>query len=291
MKSQKQLLGMVDELNKLETEYRKYDYETKRPASSDELRQFLLHGFKIGWKAFELRSAIELDIAKEGISNIRTDDESLRRTLVKIKGGGKFYSISDYENLCKVINTHIEDESEKLSTTTDQFLEEQFDELHPEFLGLFDPVDYYARAGRIGAIVHTQDVPRDLGTYFTEIRDAYALGLLLSSVALCRALLEMCLYDRLSYVGVIKKTNQSNVVIFADREKRIRDIYTASLLKKAKAAGLLDITEYELGHKVNDKANDILHPKDRTLNLEDTEVVKIIEDAVKVVEGLYQEKC
>lgn len=277
-----EIIDKLKKFNDLEIVFRKFTYESKTPVGSEEQSAFISEIIRMGYDAFNMKNDIALYIAQYDISTLSVNDESIRRLLVKLKNNGKFYSLSAYESLMPLLS------EAECPVSPVEYLRYKVDELRDDFDSWFDIVHYYHRKCNIGAIIHSCQLPPFLDDYFNEMRNAYGFGLWMSTLSLCGAMLEMCLYDVLLSKGFIEKTNNPKIVLFEQRDKQIKDIYTSLLLSLAERKGIITEEERKLGLNVNWEANQILHIKDKEISLDESKVLQLVHDTTKIIERLYK---
>jgi hypothetical protein len=175
------------------------------------------------------------------------------------------------------------DFDDQLPLSAEDFIALNSDQYFEDFISWFDITGYYHSLMIIGPIISSSKVPSHIMNYFCELRKAYAFGQYRASVALCRTLLEMGLYEKLKRKGVFKKNNSSSTLSLDFREDNL-----FTLIRKAKEKDILSSSNFEVAHKVRKFSNFILHPKDSLNNLQDIETRRIILDTVRFVEELYR---
>ena len=158
---------------------------------------------------------------------------------------------------------------EKSNALELNFFTSNFHELFDEFHSWFSVPDYYCRKLRIGPIVTSKSVPSRLSEYFSEIREAYSFGLDKSCASLCRALLEICLLEKVSAIRKLKKKE-----LLLSETTRLACIYH-----------LIDDDLKDRANEVRLKANSILH---RNQKSDEISVFEIVKNTVRIVEHLYE---
>jgi len=279
---EKAILSSARKLELLEREYLKYSYECKKPENEEELENFLKNSIQLAQEAYTIKNEIKFELSK--ITDLAVYDPKVLRTIDKIRNNEKFYSISFYENIAELLNKNIENLNEQLSISTREFLLfEKNDELFSDFHTWFDVYSYYSYKMEIGAIISSAIVPKKISPYFNEIREAYAFGQLRASLALCRALLEMVLYDKLDRIGAFKNKPKQPRDISPEKEGNLY-----RYIIDAKARKLISSNDATTAHKVRDFCNQILHLKKNNIAPGSSETYRIIVDTVSVIESVYR---
>jgi hypothetical protein len=207
--------------------------------------------------------------------NVQVFNDSVKETLNKIRNNEQFYCISFYEEYSQ----RVEEKSGKslsFAINFEQFLDAKYDEWYDDFYQRFHPIRYYKEIMTIGPVISSSKIPSDARSYFDEIRECYALELNASAVALCRAVMEMCLTDKLLKKRYYK---HPNVVPFN----------LPVLINDAKKAGLLDGQTKQMANQIKQSAKKILHPKnvDHKSVFTKMNTFEIITNTIKVIERLY----
>ena len=273
------IIESARKLDHLEKEYLRLMYESPTPTDKDELWDYTNELWTVGSKAFDTRNSIVADYPD--ITNLQVYDASVRATLDKIRGNEIFYSINFYEAWSKELEERSGKEFD-FAINYRQFLEAKYDDWYDDFYQGFHLTTYYKAIIEIGPIISSTHIPPEAQSYFNEIREAYALELKYSAIALCRSVMEMCLFDKLQKKGFFK---QSKVIqIDAEREDKLYH-----LIRMAKNERLLDDATRDIADEIRKDANQVLHPKKKkdvrsTIKLNS---LKIILDTVKVIEKLY----
>lgn len=281
MEIDKQIIENARKLEELEAKYIKLMYETKRPETEDEFYDYTFKMFEIGKKAFDIRNEIVEKYPYK--TNLQIHDENVKTTLDKIRHNGNYYSISFFKNYIEVLENKT-GKSLNYSTTLDDFLRhEKYDELFDDFFSGFNIATYYFEIMRIGPIVSSSHIPEMARQYFDEIRHAYAFELFSACIALCRAMLEMCLFDKLRKKGYFKESKIVEI-------NMVKEDKLHKLIGQAKREHLLNSETQQLAHKVRFAANKIIHPRNKETNSEfhRRNAFDYIQDTVKVIEYLYK---
>ena len=124
-------------------------------------------------------------------------------------------------------------------------------------------------------------LPETIKTYFEEIKEAYAFGHGRSCIALCRALLEIALFDKLKEKGYFRDTgNKVSKIDLAEEDNLFKYI------NLAKQVGILPHKFAEISHQIKISANKILHLKGGKINFDQKDTIKIIFKTIEVIEYL-----
>jgi len=275
------ILNKVRELDSLEREYLKYSYECKRPENSKELETFLSKTLSLAQKAFILKNEIKMEFTK--ITDLAVYDPNALKVIDKIKNDEKFYSISFYENIAEMANKNIDNWNDKLDLSErDYLLSEKYDELFDEFHTWFDVCGYYNAKMSIGAIISSAIVPKKIKPYFDELRETYAFEQLRASIALCRALLEMVLFEKLSRLKAF--TNRPQLTNISPEKEGNLYLY----IRMAKNKKILNEAETDSAHDIRKFCNKILHMTKDEIQPNHSETFRIIIDTISLIESIYR---
>jgi len=229
----------------------KYSYECKKPENSEEVNDFLNKALGFSIEAFTTKNDIKMELSK--ITNLAVYDPNVLKTIDKIKNNEKFYSISFYENIAEMLNENIDNWNDKLDLSTREYLfSEKYDELFDEFHTWFDVCNYYNAKINIGAIISSAIVPKKILPYFNEIRETYAFEQLRASIALCRALLEMVLFEKLDRLKAFRNQSPQPTNISPEKEGNL-NIY----IRMAKNKKIINGSEADNAHKIRKFCNQI----------------------------------
>ena len=279
--SEKLVLQRVRRLNELEKEFLKFTYETSKPVSDDEAITFISKAFHIAYEAFTTKDEIFDEI--RDLSELRIHDRNALMLLDRLRKGDPFYSISFYESTAKSINIDKANGAEEVPISIEDFLMQKFDDLLSDFHSWFDLIGYYVDKTIIGPIISSSKVPDHLLAYFNELKETYAFGQYRSSLALCRVLLEMALYDKLKARGEFNGKNSKITQIDVAKEDNLN-----RYINIAKWKHLISSANHETAHKVRITANSVLHAKDKETKLNAKEVLRAIFDTIRIIENLYR---
>lgn len=287
--SEQRITEKVRKLDQLEKEFLRFTYESKKPENETELKEFFYEQINIAGKADEIRKEILSDPAyyEKTILQVPKDVERTLREIRKQKQD-RFYTIKFLSGLAKQIEQTTEDVEEIDKRSFKNYLSALDEErwFLSDFTNEYDFIDYYYSKMKIGPIIASFHIPDYIQDYFNEIRETYALGLYRSSVALCRALLEMSLFDKLSRKGVFRDRNSKVTNMDMVKEDTlIRFIYLG------KRERILNNEKKDLAHGIRKSANNILHLKGKNkkedLPLSEKDTFEIVINTIKVIEYLY----
>ncbi len=278
-------LEKARELDKLEKEYLKYEYETQIPNDKEGIHEHLREIYNISREAFDIRN--EILVEYHHFANLQINDNRAKLILKKVKEKNSFYSVTFFENFIENLNELAREKGLTLnqSSFSDYLEYEIIDELRDSFHSYYDFLSYFKSKISIGPIISSSRVPDIAQRYFTEIRESYALDLYLPCVALCRALFEMCLFDKLLKKRLVEIKNTKVRDIFG------RDNYTLSqLIAIAKNKQVLNSEMEKISRDIKEGADKILHVKEINKDAKGfhKNTYDIICDTIKVIEYLYK---
>jgi len=282
-KYEKDILEKARKLDRLEREYLKLMYEKGTPEDKQEILDYFDSLFNLGWEAFEIKNEILSEYPH--ITNIQIHDTVVKKVLDRIRANDTFLSISFYTNISDEINKKRKKEDPKYSTTIFDFFSDQTDELFEEFHSRHHFMSYFEDIMTIGPVISASKIPSEARYYFDEIREAYALKLYASCIALCRAMIEMCLFDKLEKRGLFR--DDKFKIVSIDTAKQDKLFYFIGMARRKK---ILNREMEKLAHETRMSANKILHPKKKGEKQapKRKEVLNIIFDAIKVIEHIYR---
>jgi hypothetical protein len=287
----------------LERDFLKCWYGTGRPSTKEELLDLFKEAVHIAEKAFLTKQEILHYFLKT--SEIIVSDAEVQKTLEKIKRDEAFYSIAFYADVAKVLK---EDATAKAAPAYDDdvisnLIDRKWDELFEDFHSWFSISDYYSAQMTIGPVISSFEVPSHLMVYFNEIRETFAFGQYRAATALCRALLEKCLYEKLNDVGAFSSETEGTVTPFPGNalsdvskqtvipminpgEEKLPGLST--YIRKAKTHNLLSKSDANTAYRINRDANDILHVRETPPTPTETKTLDIIRDTLSILQSLYR---
>jgi len=275
------ILENARKLYQLESEFLKFTYEARKPLTEEESLAFIQEAARIAEEAFQAREKIFENFLE--LKELRIQDKHVLDKLDQIRKGDKLHSISYYESVAKWVNAINKKASEKIDASPYSFLDWKFDDLFEDFNSWFSVFGYYRDKCRIGPIISSFKVPDYILIYCDELKESFAFRQYRSTVVLCRALLEMVLYDRLKRKGVFKNKDPKVISIDVGKEDNLN-----RYINMAKWEKLLNTDYGDIAHGIRKAANDILHPKDAQRELTRRETEEILFNTMKVVETLYR---
>jgi hypothetical protein len=213
---------------------------------------------------------IELSKVRDGIFKIDKNNHYIK-TLINIRDCKTYKSVEYFHNAYRLINKN----NPNILQRTYDWTSLGRHELRDEFNDLFDPLSYFENKLKIRPLLNSKYIPKKLESYFKEIIDTYSLDLDYAYIALCRAVLEMCISDKLKSLP-ITETLRDDLIKNDCLQKRI------NLAKKYK---ILNPDMKSLAHQIRKDANKALHitAKSNSSNMDS----KIAGNIVTLVEYLY----
>lgn len=281
------LIQQAKKFGQLERECSELTYESAIPQSLTEMHEYLLELMTLCHTGFNLWNEIKIGLGEN--TTVQTSDLKVREILQQIRDDGDFFLIRRYRSLADSLNTHIEDINERYLTSTEDFIRSKWDdplEDHDSLLDAWDVWrDHKYRKVQVGCIVVTHHPDKAIDGYYSEIRDAYAFGLRKACIVLCRALIELVLYDILDRRGKLGKPGA--VDYKTGREQRF---YLGYLINQAVNCRVLSPEGKARAFRVKKAAEQVIHLRDRgkqdEIELDDVLVFQVIRDTVGVVEAL-----
>jgi hypothetical protein len=281
--SEEFILKRVRALNRLEKDFIKFTYESKKPEDDAELEAWFRKAVAMSAKAFDLKNEILTEL--HDTASLSIYDSEVLRTLDIIRRNEKMYSISFYENFAKFVNEKFENWQDKLDLTLTDYLCSSGKDLSEEFHSSFDLYGYYEAKAKVGPIISSLQVPPAILSYFEEIKNVFAFGQYRSCIALCRALLEMSLWDRLSRKKVFTDTDSKVTSIDVAKEDNLY-----KYINLAKYNNILDGSGVNTANNIRKTSNGILHIRSRVVKIDEKDALKIIFSTVQIVEELYRDQ-
>ena len=284
MKSNEEaILEGVRELNRLEKDFIRFTYESKKPEDDVQLEAWFREAVAISAKAFDLKNEILSEF--HDTTSLSIHDNEVLRTLDTIRSGRKMYSISFYENFARFVNEKFENLQDKLDVTLTDYLCSSKGSLFDEFHSFFDIYGYYEAKCKIGPIISSLHVPGGILSYFEEIKEVFAFGQYRSCIALCRALLEMSLWDRLSRKKVFKDSDSNVTSIDVAKEDNLY-----KYINLAKYHNILDAGGVKIANEIRKISNGILHIRSRDIKVTERDAFKVIFSTIQIIEDLYRDQ-
>lgn len=284
MSSELKLAEAARKFETLESDFLKYTYETKKPLTDESRLQFLKEALHIAEKAYQTKQEILESFGQ--MSKIMVSDPSVQQLLEKIRRDERFYSISFYEAMVEVLKASA-DNAGHLPYTIDiisDLIEKKWDNFFEDFHSWFDLNGYFYAQMKIGPIISSFKVPEHLLVYFREIRETFAFEQYRAAIALCRALLEMCLYRKLSAKRAFINRGAGSVVPI----QNAKEDSLFRFINIAEKCRLLSESEAKTAHGIRDRANKILHVKESLTMPSETTTLNIIWDTMSILQRLYR---
>jgi len=282
-KTELYFLKKARELKSVEQEFIKYTYETKTPEDPKTGENFFRQIVKLAFRASDLRNEIRGEM--HDVSDVQIIDPDARRTIEKVKAGERFESIAFAESVAVSLNKNIDDPLKHIETGLDFYFSNQYEELEEDFFSWFYLPGYYYNRALCGSIITPSKLPPNIIEYFDEIKEAYAFGLEKACISLCRALLEIALYEKLKSKGAFKKgmeSKASNVIDISKEDTLMR------LIVIAKQKNIISNNYKEVAHEIRKRGNNVLHLKDTNEYSVKGLALKTITDTVVFIEHLYR---
>lgn len=277
----REVIEKATELARLDRECKEFSYEAPKPQSDEEFVGFLSQLIAICARAFELKNEVRLLLSE--LSNLNIHDPEIEKIVRDIRDDKKLYSITQYERLAYIFNKETDDFHEKWEIDAGDFILSRPDALG-DFHGMVDYVSYLTGVMRVGTLVSRRKISKAGLASFREIRESFAFGLYLSSIALCRALLETAFFETLKRKGYVSPEQSKVVKIDIATESRL-----FRLIKDAFKMRLIDYDTKEDAFFVKDRSNTmVLHAKDEEHAITEDLAFEVIKKTVHVVEQLYE---
>jgi len=212
----------------LERGFLKCWYGSRRPSTKEELIDLFKESLHIAEQAFLVKQEITESFL--GVSEVRISDPEVQSTLEKIRRDEPFYSISFYGDVVKLLKEM--DATNKAAPSYDddigELIDTKWDKLFGDFHSWFSISNYYYAIMKIGPIISSFEVPSHLTGYFHEIRETFAFKQYRAATALCKALLEKSLYEKLKTRRPFSNPNTGTVPSIAKTDFRNRNTGTVT---------------------------------------------------------------
>lgn len=277
------ILKKVRELNSLERDFIRFTYESKKPEDDSQLEAWFREAVAISAKAFDVKNEILTEFHDTTVLSIH--DNEVLKTLDIIRRNKKMYSIAFYENFAAFVNEKFENWQDKLDLTLTDYLGSSKGNLFDEFHSFFDIYGYYEAKCKIGPIISSLQVPEGIIAYFEEIKEVFAFGQFRSCIALCRALLEMSLWDRLNRKKVFTDSDSNVTSIDVAKEDNLY-----KYINLAKYNKILDGSGFKKANSIRKTSNSILHIRKGELKVDAKDAFRVIFNTVQIVEDLYRDQ-
>lgn len=224
----------------------------------------------------ELANEISLYCSEQ--NHIIICDDKVKKILKKIQCED-FESIQFLKTCNEILSS--KDESIVIYESLDDAIDNSFDDYDyiGEFISIYHPRNYKRNLTYIGSIITSKNFPPEVNRYFNEIKELFALGFELSCVALCRSLIELCLYDKLKSKGYFKEKKIISIDVAKD-DKLHR------LINDAKFEGIINTTVKDKANIIRLEANEVLHPRPNKKS--DFNCDQLIHATMYIIEFLYK---
>lgn len=273
----------IRKFGQLDRKFLKYMYEFQKPHNKQELDIFFKQAVELALESYEKFREIEVHFYD--FSNLIVHDPTIIKILDQIRDKEKFYSVSFCEEIVK-LNRKRDNKFEELdiTITLHDYLSLQFDDIFDEFNTWFSVIDYYYSKIKIGPIISSNHIPPNIIVYFNELRETFAFYQYRASIIMCRAILEMALFDSLLRKKIITKNVPKVTPIDISREDKLH-----SFIRIARKNNILDKRHADIAHKIRQTANNTLHLKDHhPVQVTENETLEVILNTVAVVEKIYR---
>jgi hypothetical protein len=150
--TERRILENARKLERLEKEFLKFTYETKKPKNQKELLTFFEEAVRTATESFTAKNEIIEDF--KDLSELRIQDRQARRTLDSLRRGDKFYSFAFYENIGETVNATAACQTDEIATSIHDILSDKFDNLFSDFHSWFGVTEYYGSAGLLLLLQH-----------------------------------------------------------------------------------------------------------------------------------------
>jgi hypothetical protein len=243
--------------------------------------------YKLKQEFEELRDEIK-EILGDSLP-IHHRDPYVRKILKKVTEGDYFYVDKEERNFLNLLKNASPERLEniyrllgidkgQISESNHHELFLKFDEEIHSSLRITS-ADYFERKNNFSTIIVANPLPPKFLDYFKEIRACFLFDYLYAATGLCRILIELSFRDKYNELGFSKKRQPHNVYNINDPKinEMINEVCNRPELKSLKHEA----------KKLYYSACPILHGKESTIKLNETEVLQFIRRVFKLVEALY----
>lgn len=233
-------------------------------------------------KGYNAKTSLEEELSKVTNYKLGQFDSRTKKMIERIRNRETFRSVEMYLLLCQLSGSEFKDEEYLLwESKTDEFFE--------DFHSWFDIFGYYSDKMRVGAILHySHQIPKEVCQYFDEIRECFAFGLRRSSIALCRALLEIAFVAKTRTCKPRQVGNKTYNIENKRKEIEEEDKLYLLINRAFHEYGLISKGIKEIAHGVRLRANGVLHLENQIVEPNAENAPAIISDTLKVIEHLYR---
>lgn len=269
----------ADRLESLNRQCIELSYERAIPRDSIALKEYFEEQFRVCHEAFTLWNDIKLHLAE--LSSLKISDETTKSILKEVRSGEELHVIRQHKNFESLL-AKAEERGSEPGDILDDYLFEKHDDLLLGFHAWFDLSKFHERKMLIGCIIVQFHNNPAIDSYYAEISDAFAFGLFKSVVVMCRALLELSLYDELSKHQLLKQTNVAQI-----ETGRSRELGLWRLINLASTHRLVSSAGQEEAHQVRTRANTVIHLQERRdYNVTEELALDVIRGTTFVIEDL-----
>lgn len=279
------LIAKARQFDQLDRKCIRLSYEGVKP-TDETFVEYFSELLGLCSSAYLLWNEIKLELGE--VSILQIVDPDARKIVRKIRDDYDFLVIRQYVTIARILNTSIDDINEQHPTDFGDFVQERFDDLFSEFHSWFDIGTYYRRKAQIGCIVVALPHDRTIDQYYSEIREAYAFTCYRACVALCRAVIELVLYDTLKKRKLLKNVGEIDIETGRKREFHLGRLIVQAA-KYPAGNPIIGEADIERAWRIKDKAERILHFRDRSggdeLDVPEDEAFDLIKDTIAIVEA------
>jgi len=233
-------------------------------------------------------------------SPLQLRDPKVRDTLKKVREGRGFSIDKDRQSFLKLIE--LTKRADGLSWEQKRDLLKDMGEIAPYF-GLWDfdyddpqfkidieedirfqipAEEYLKRKNEFSTIILSTHLPDTIHSYFHEIRECFLFGQTRAVVGLCRVLLELAFRDKFEKLGLDKGRTKQPKVSYMDNYRNGMGRIIRDVCKTLRSKSLQSEAQELYGTSCN-----ILHGKEISFELEETEVLAFVRRIFRLIETLY----
>lgn len=284
LSSEMEIAEAARSFESLERDFLKHTYETSKPSTDDGFLNFFKKSLHIAEQAYQTKQQIVESFCQA--IEVRVSDQVVQTILEKIRNDEPFYSINFYINMIEVLKEDgsIKDSLPNAGDIVADLIDKKWDSLFEDFHSSFSINNYFYAKMKIGPVISSFQVPKHLIVYFNEIRETFAFEQYRATIALCRALLEMCLYQKLNSKKAFSRRDSKSVVSFQDA----KEDSICKYINMAKSYRLLSSKEIDTAHEIRKAANKVLHVQESPMRPTETDTLNIIRNTVSILQSLYK---
>lgn len=284
LSSEMEIAEAARKFESLERDFLKYTYETSKPSTNDGFLNFFKKSLHIAEQAYQTKQQIVESFCQA--IEIRVSDQIVQNVLENIRNDEPFYSITFYENMIEALkeDDSIKDSLPNALDIVADLIDKKWDSLFEDFHSWFSINNYFYAKMKIGPVISSFKVPKHLIVYFNEIRETFAFEQYRAATALCRALLEMCLYQKLNAKKAFSSRSSKTVVSLHDA----KEDSICKYINMARSYRLLSDNEIDTAHEIRKAANKILHVQESPSLPTEADTLNIIRNTVAILQRLYK---